>query len=704
MKKRLLAILLTVCMVVSMAPVAFAAGSVFTDVKADDWFADEVEYVYVNGLMQGVGNSKFDPNGTTTRAMIVTILWRLEGEPAVNYAMNFEDVESEQWYTEAIRWAASEKIVEGYGNGKFGTNDAITREQMVTIMYRYAQYKGYDVSVGENTNILSYGDAFDVAEWAIPAMQWACGSGMIQGIADGSTMNLQPQGNATRAQAAAIFYRFIEEVVNAAPTTHTVTFMWNYGDKGVYAEIKVEDGQTVGTLSNPYRSGYDFAGWYTANGALFTLSTKVTADIVVYAEWTEDEYVPPIVIPPVHTHFWTAGTPVPPTCTEQGYTPYTCYCGNSKNDNFVDALDHAWGDWTADDSSTHTHICDRDNAHTETENHSYDEGETVCECGYIKDSVAKIGDAYYTSAQAALDAAKDGDTIVLFEGNHGDLVFRITEDSELTGYYYIMGNYDSSYYGKEDWQYAKRTINGLTITGVEGAVIDSFTVAADRDDAGNAKGTRNNMFEITNLTISNLTVANSISFNTSDVTVATSAYEADNAIVPHVKLDGLTIDNCKTTTGGDTSNAGQRKLLGIANTGSVSNAKNIVVKNCVVTDMYQGVYIVDGENVRIEGNSFSGLTHNSIHINDLCSGTIIVSGNTIDNVSDRPIRFNGVQSGTVAITNNTITNSTGDNGQYFKASAMASDVTLTWENNTIDGVDIVLITSGTDVIGMKAEN
>ena len=130
----------------------------------------------------------------------------------MNYAMDFEDFAADQWYTEAIRWAASEKIVEGYGNGQFGTNDAISREQFVTIMFRYAKYKGFDVSVGENTNILSYDDAFDMADWAIPAMQWACGSGLIQGIANDSTLNLEPQGNATRAQAATILHRFCEAI------------------------------------------------------------------------------------------------------------------------------------------------------------------------------------------------------------------------------------------------------------------------------------------------------------------------------------------------------------------------------------------------------------------------------------------------------------------------------------------------------------
>jgi len=198
----------------SLYMIDYCPSATFADLDIDAWYADSTDFVIANGLMNGIGDDKFDPDGTTSRAMIVTILWRLEGSPIVNYAMDFEDVDAEQWYTEAVRWAASEKIVEGYGNGKFGTNDAITREQMVTIMYRYAQYKGYDVSVGENTNILSYGDVFDVAEWAIPAMQWACGSGMIQGIADGSTMNLAPQGNATRAQAAAILQRFVENVAN----------------------------------------------------------------------------------------------------------------------------------------------------------------------------------------------------------------------------------------------------------------------------------------------------------------------------------------------------------------------------------------------------------------------------------------------------------------------------------------------------------
>ena len=105
--------------------------------------------------MVGYGSNTFQPDAGTTRGMIAVMLWRLNGSPVVNYAMNFDDVKNGAWYTEAIRWAVSEGIAFGYGNGKFGPDDVVTREQMVTILYRYAQRKGYDVSVGANTNIFS---------------------------------------------------------------------------------------------------------------------------------------------------------------------------------------------------------------------------------------------------------------------------------------------------------------------------------------------------------------------------------------------------------------------------------------------------------------------------------------------------------------------------------------------------------------------
>ena len=182
----------------------------FVDVKPTDWFYEAVAYVYEHGLMDGVGSNRFAPNASTTRAMIVTILWRLEGEPEVDDTMPFADVAANTWYTEAVRWAAGEGIVEGYSETAFGPNDPITREQLAAILWRYAKYLELDVSIGENTNILSYTDAAEISEYAIPALQWACGAGILEG----SNGSLSPRANATRAEVATMLMRVCEACAN----------------------------------------------------------------------------------------------------------------------------------------------------------------------------------------------------------------------------------------------------------------------------------------------------------------------------------------------------------------------------------------------------------------------------------------------------------------------------------------------------------
>ena len=185
--------------------------SAYADLVPTAWYHDGVHYCIENGLMQGVSATSFLPNGSTTRAQLVTILWRLEGSPETAGAASFSDVADGAWYAQAVRWAADSGVVKGYENGSFGPDDAVTREQMVTILYRYAQYKGYDVSVGEDTNILSFNDALTVRGYAIPAMQWACGSGLVTGIAQDRGMLLAPKDTTTRVQAATLMMRFYTE-------------------------------------------------------------------------------------------------------------------------------------------------------------------------------------------------------------------------------------------------------------------------------------------------------------------------------------------------------------------------------------------------------------------------------------------------------------------------------------------------------------
>lgn len=180
----------------------------YTDAAPTAWYHDGVHYCIDNGLMQGVSSTQFLPDGSTTRAQLVTILWRLEGAPAARGDATFLDAADGAWYTAAVRWAAGEGIVRGYGDGRFGPDDAVTREQMVAILYRFAQYKGADVSVGGDTNILSFADAAAVSEYAVPAMQWACGSGLVAGVAQEGGLALVPKGTTTRAQAATLMMRF----------------------------------------------------------------------------------------------------------------------------------------------------------------------------------------------------------------------------------------------------------------------------------------------------------------------------------------------------------------------------------------------------------------------------------------------------------------------------------------------------------------
>ena len=178
----------------------------FTDVSEKDWFYGDVMFVCENGLMLGTSKTLFSPYGTATRGMMATILWRMEGSPAPKGKNGFTDVEAEKWYTDAVTWTAENGIFAGYGKDKFGPDDPITREQLAAIFYRYADYKGYDLTV---KGILDkFKDADKITDYAKTAMQWAVSSGLVKGK---SGNLLDPQGTATRAEIAAMLHRFIEK-------------------------------------------------------------------------------------------------------------------------------------------------------------------------------------------------------------------------------------------------------------------------------------------------------------------------------------------------------------------------------------------------------------------------------------------------------------------------------------------------------------
>lgn len=370
MKKRLMATLLTLCMLFSLLPTTALAADAnpFTDVKSSDWYYDAVQYVKSEGLMAGTSDTAFSPNTTTTRGMIVTILWRLAGSPEVT-GTQFADVDDGQYYADAILWASKNGIVSGYGDNAFGPNDPITRQCMATILYRYAEYADYDVSAA--ADLSEFADKAEIAAYAEAPLAWASAEGLISGMGDGI---LAPQGSATRAQVAVILHRFCQllEGGSSAQGDYTVTFKWNYSGKGTYKTVSVDEGETVNEPTKPTRSGYTFKGWYTkANGGeKFDFDTEITASITLYAQWSSNG-------------------------GGGGHT-------------------HSWGAWEPNGNGTHTRVCTKNSSHTETEECTYvvdNNGLTqTCEvCGGVTghNSVRVNGGDYIAASElnAAIQAA-----------------------------------------------------------------------------------------------------------------------------------------------------------------------------------------------------------------------------------------------------------------------------------------------------------
>ena len=179
-------------------------GAPFTDVPEDAWYKEAVDYVYANGLMSGTSATTFAPSTQLSRAMMVQILYNLEDRPAAAESAAFTDVAADAWYADAVNWAAGEGIVSGYGNGKFGPDDLITREQMANMLYYYAQWAGLEPSAGADA-LQGFQDAGQVSSWASDAVSWAVSSGLISGTGN---QTLAPTATATRAEVAQIMMAF----------------------------------------------------------------------------------------------------------------------------------------------------------------------------------------------------------------------------------------------------------------------------------------------------------------------------------------------------------------------------------------------------------------------------------------------------------------------------------------------------------------
>lgn len=268
-KTRILSVILCLAVVFSMCQMfAFAAEDGFKDVSEKDWFCDDVAYVVENGLFKGETSTTFAPNKGMDRGMIATVLYRLAGNPEVEEAASFDDVAADAYYAPAVAWAKKAGVINGTSDKTFSPKDLVTREQIVSLMYRfYTEYKG--VGAANAAELKDYSDAASVAAFAVDAMKWAVGNGII----NGSDGKLDPKGTATRAQVAAIIARFAKfaeaeaeaarragiRIVCMAPSMVECVYALGYGDCIVgwsaYTDYPVAAQETTGYL--PYQYYYD---------------------------------------------------------------------------------------------------------------------------------------------------------------------------------------------------------------------------------------------------------------------------------------------------------------------------------------------------------------------------------------------------------------------------------------------------------------
>lgn len=446
MSKKILAVIMSLVMVISLLPTATLAAAdslvATRDENSISWYSEAISYVGREGLMTGTDQG-FEPDAHTTRATIWTILARMDG---VDTTVNVGD-----WYAIARQWSINFGVSDGSD-----PDGEITREQLATMLYRYAQLKGADVSVGEDTNILSYPDAPTISDFAFAAMQWACGAGIIGGTGEG----LNPKGTATRAEVAVMLYRLCTRT-NLLKKTITVEFDYNCDGMGVYATAFVTEGEAVEQPDAPTRTGYTFAGWYTAptGGVRYDFSTPVTAALTLYARWNAVSTGSSGSLIPHRHSFDRVLETVAATCTEDGYTLYGCRCGATYTEEIA-ALEHDFQLVTDWETLTTTRKCAREG------------------CGAVDEDTSEVPEnTYYISSADDLIAFanKTNADKTAFDGK----TIKLSADIDMTDKNYATAQVSNVASFTFDGQ--EYTISGLTkpllnLYGVNKADVKNVTI------------------------------------------------------------------------------------------------------------------------------------------------------------------------------------------------------------------------------------
>ncbi len=580
--KKIMALILSLCIVCSMFTGTLAAEKDFSDVEENSWYYGDVQFVYEKGLMNGIDDDVFSPETPTTRGMVVTVLYRVEGSPSVLADAEFKDVNGDEYFADAVNWASENNIVNGYDDGNFGPEDLITREQAATIYFRYAQYKGEDVSA--DADLSAFEDADLISEYAVPAMKWALGTGLFKGVTNTS---VAPDGNLTRAQLAATLRRTVEveadqpiEEPEPEVKEFTVKFNLNYDEAETLESVKVKEGEKVSAPKNPARDNFIFNGWYTDAELTekYDFNSKVTADIELFAKWNK--------------RLVNSGSGMYEHVHDYTFT----YIGG----------DQHFGDCPG---------CLEDI----TEACTYTDGALVCD-------VCKTRALNPSNAAELIDDAEEG-TIILTEGDYGNI-----------GFY--NGN---------------ATRKGLTIIGEGTVTVESIEL---KDCA---------VFE--------------------DITFKNIKFDGAGVAYAGIKLHG----NVKDLKVIDCEFVNEASIVTM--TGTTVNGAT--VEGCTFdhtgadTEIHYGTICLSSTTegtVKIKNNTIINSQYNAVQLNGTMNADVEISGNTITGAADRAFRFGNIGAEkTVLIKNNTITAS-GDNGCNYKATSVDGTATVTFENNTVDGI------------------